>query len=55
MFTSGTLTHSLWRAVVAAISFGIPLVALAMPGWEGITLGGLIYTILHYAQSQAGL
>jgi hypothetical protein len=51
----GTLTHSIWRAVVAAFSFGIPLVAMALPGWERITLGGLVYAILHYAQSQAGL
>ncbi len=44
-----------WRAVVAAFSFGIPLVAMAMPGWEGITLGTVVYAILHYTQSQAGL
>lgn len=55
MFTSGTLIHSLWRAVVAAISFGIPHVAMALPGWEGIIIGTLVYVLLHCAQSQVGV
>jgi hypothetical protein len=47
-----SIGHSIWRAVVAAVSFGIPLVAMALPGWEGITLGTIVYTLLRYAQTK---
>jgi hypothetical protein len=43
---------SLWRAVAAALSFGILLVRLALPGWEGITTGTLGYAIQYCAQGR---
>jgi hypothetical protein len=55
MFTQGTLAHSVWRALVAALSFAIPFTAFAFPGWENITLGAIIFGILHYAQKQLGM
>lgn len=53
MFTQGTLAHSIYRAIVAAASFGIPLATMAMPGWESITLGSIIFGLLHYAETKA--
>jgi hypothetical protein len=55
MFTRGTIIHSLWRALVAGASFGLPLLTAAFPTWESITLGTIVYALLHYAQSQVGL
>jgi hypothetical protein len=55
MFTQGSIAQSIWRALVAALSFAIPLIGMALPGWESITVGSIVYAILHYAQKQVGL
>lgn len=44
--------NSLWRAVVAGISFGIPVLTLAIPEWQNITLGAVAFFVLHFAEKK---
>lgn len=53
MFTQGTLARSIFRATVAALSFGIPLITLAIPHWADVTVGAIIFGLLHYAETKS--
>lgn len=55
MFTQGTVGHSVWRTVVAALSFGLPLLATTFPTWEQVSIGTVVFWFLHYAQSKMGI
>lgn len=55
IFTSGTVLHSLYRALLAALAFGIPLLLSTEPTWANISIGTILMAIAHYALSQKGL
>lgn len=49
------LYHSLWRGAVATLSFAIPLLFATFPSWETLTVGGALYTVLHFLQKKVGI
>jgi hypothetical protein len=52
MLTQGTFIHSVYRAVLAFISFAIPLVFTQFPDLQTVTVGSIAYGIIHYLASQ---
>ena len=49
---SPSVLKSAWRGVVGLVSFGVPLVFLANPAWENLTIGTVAYMVLHFAEKK---
>jgi ABC-type uncharacterized transport system permease subunit len=52
MLTQGTFAHSVYRAVLAFLSFAIPLAFTAYPDLQTVTVGSVLFAILHYLSSK---
>lgn len=46
------ITKSIWRGVVALLSFGIPIVFTTFPQWETLTIGTVAFAILHFLEKK---
>jgi hypothetical protein len=53
MFTPGTKLHSIYRAIVAFLSFAVPVLVTGYPTIANMTLGSLLFGLLHYAETKA--
>lgn len=43
-------TRSIWRGIVAFIAFALPLAIGAFPEYANLTLGAVLFTILHFIE-----
>ena len=51
--TAGTWQNKVLHFVVAALSFGLPVLTLAFPEWQNITLGAIVYAGFNYLSHKA--
>lgn len=51
MFIS-LFVNSIWRTLIAVLSFGTPLVFMNFPALENLTIGTIVFFVLHYAEKR---
>lgn len=44
---------SVWRGLVAFLSFSIPVLFMSFPTWENLTIGSIMFAILHFIEKKA--
>lgn len=53
MLKQGTLGLSIYRALIALLSFGIPTLITGYPTIANMTISTILFGLLHYAETKA--